>query len=67
MLGEELPADEHYENLQKTRTWGFKVSEAIRVCRNLQDINDYIAYWDVERKNLPVATDRIVLKVNSLK
>ena len=67
MLGEELPADEHYENLQKARTWGFKVSEAIRVCRNLQDINDYIAYWDVERKNLPVATDGIVLKVNSLK
>ena len=67
MLGEELPADEHYENLQKARTWDFKVSEAIRVCRNLQDINDYIAYWDVERKNLPVATDGIVLKVNSLK
>ena len=67
MLGEELPADEHYENLQKARTWGFKVSEAIRVCRNLQDINDYIAYWDVGRKNLPVATDGIVLKVNSLK
>ena len=67
MLGEELPADEHYGNLQKARTWGFKVSEAIRVCRNLQDINDYIAYWDVERKNLPVATDGIVLKVNSLK
>ena len=67
MLGEELPADEHYENLQKARTWGFKVSEAIRVCRNLQDINDYIAYWDVERKNLPVAADGIVLKVNSLK
>lgn len=67
MLGEELPADEHYENLQKARTWGFKVSEELRVCRNLQDINDYIAYWDVERKNLPVATDGIVLKVNSLK
>ncbi len=67
MLGEELPADEHYENLQKARSWGFKVPEVIRVCRNLQDINDYIAYWDVERKNLPVATDGIVLKVNSLK
>ncbi|SCQ17787.1 DNA ligase [Tannerella forsythia] len=67
MLGEELPADEHYGNLQKARTWGFKVSEELRVCRNLQDINDYIAYWDVGRKNLPVATDGIVLKVNSLK
>ena len=67
MLGEELPADEHYGNLQKARTWGFKVSEELRVCRNLQDINDYIAYWDVERKNLPVATDGIVLKYNSLK
>lgn len=67
MLGEELPADEHYGNLQKARTWGFKVSEELRVCRNLQDINDYIAYWDVGRKNLSVATDGIVLKVNSLK
>ena len=67
MLGEELPADEHYGNLQKARTWGFKVSEELRVCRNLHDINDYIAYWDVGRKNLPVATDGIVLKVNSLK
>ena len=67
MLGEELPADEHYGNLQMALTWGFKVSEELRVCRNLQDINDYIAYWDVGRKNLPVATDGIVLKVNSLK
>lgn len=46
---------------------GFKIPNVIRVCNSLEDIYDYIAYWDVERKNLPVATDGIVLKVNSLR
>ena len=67
LLGEGLPADAHYENLQIARTWGFKIPDVIRKCDSLQDIFDYIAYWDVERKNLPVATDGIVLKVNSLR
>lgn len=66
MLGENLPADTHYECLQTARRWGFQVSDAIRVCHSVDEVMQYIAYWDTERKNLPVATDGIVLKVNSL-
>lgn len=67
LLGEELPAETHFDNLEAARSWGFKIPNVIRVCNSLEDIYDYIAYWDVERKNLPVATDGIVLKVNSLR
>ena len=67
VLGEELPADTHYGNLQAARRWGLKVSDAIQVCHSLDDIYTYINKWDTERKNLPVATDGIVLKVNSLR
>ena len=67
LLGEDLPGDGHYENLQAARAWGFKISEHMQKARTLQDIYDYIHYWDTERKNLPVATDGIVLKVNSLR
>lgn len=67
LLGESLPEEDHYENLQEVRSWGFKVSDAMRKCHDLQEIYDFIDYWDVERKNLPVATDGIVLKVNSLR
>jgi DNA ligase (NAD+) len=67
LLGNELSADTHYDNLDIARSWGFKIPNVIRKCHSLQDIYDYIAYWDVERKNLPVATDGIVLKVNSLR
>ena len=67
LLGAELPAETHFDNLRAARSWGFKIPDVIRVCNSLQDIYDYIAYWDVERKNLPVATDGIVLKVNSLR
>ena len=67
LLGEELPADGHYENLQAARSWGFKVSEGTKKVHTVDEIMAFIAYWDVERKNLPVATDGIVLKVNSLR
>ena len=67
LLGEGLPTDEHYSNLEAARSWGFKIPDVIRKCANLQEVLDYIAYWDLERKNLPVATDGIVLKVNSLR
>lgn len=66
LLGAKLPAETHFDNLEAARSWGFKIPDVIRVCNSLQDIYDYIAYWDAERKNLPVATDGIVLKVNSL-
>ena len=67
LLGEELPAQTHYENLQHAAAWGFKVSDAMKKCTSLQEILDYIDYWDTERKNLPVATDGMVLKVNALR
>ncbi|MBR5531866.1 MAG: NAD-dependent DNA ligase LigA [Bacteroidales bacterium] len=67
MLGENLPSDNHYENLSIANKWGFKVSPDTKVCHSLQDMIDFINYWDVERKNLPVATDGIVFKVASLR
>lgn len=67
LLGEDLPADGHYECLQKAAQWGFKISEHMKKAHTLQEVFDYINYWDTERKNLPVATDGIVLKVNSLR
>ena len=67
LLGDEIPADGHYENLQIAASWGFKISQGMRKVDSLQGIYDFINYWDAERKNLPVATDGIVLKVNSLR
>ena len=66
MLGENLPGKTHFERLATAREWGFHISEAIKVCHSVDDVMNYIAYWDTERKNLPVATDGIVLKVNDL-
>jgi DNA ligase (NAD+) len=65
LLGENLPADGHYENLQKVKSWGFKISEAMKKCSSLEEVFEFINYWDRERRNLPVATDGIVLKINS--
>lgn len=62
-----LTVESHYEGLQMARRWGFKISEGMKKCTTLQEIIDFIHYWDTERKNLPVATDGIVLKVNSLR
>ena len=67
MLGENLPHDGHYENLMEAEKWGFKISHITKKVHSLQEIFDFINKWDVERKNLPVATDGIVLKVNSLR
>ena len=66
MLGENLPANTHYDRLQIAKQWGFPISDAVKVCHSLEEVMDYIHYWDTERKNLPVATDGIVLKVNDL-
>ena len=67
LLGEELPCDGHYENMMEAAKWGFKVSDHMKKCTTIEEVLDYINYWDTERKNLPVATDGIVLKVNSLR
>ena len=66
MLGEDLPANNHYDRLQIAKQWGFPISDAVKVCHSLEEVMEYIHYWDTERKNLPVATDGIVLKVNDL-
>ena len=66
MLGEELPGKTHFERLETAKAWGFHISDAIKVCHSVDEVMNYIAYWDTERKNLPVATDGIVLKVNNL-
>lgn len=66
LLGPQLPAEGHYENLQQASTWGFKISSGMRKANSVEEIMEFISYWDTERKNLPVATDGIVLKVNSL-
>ena len=66
MQGEELPATKHYDRLQIAKQWGFPISDAVKVCHSLEEVMAYIHYWDTERKNLPVATDGIVLKVNDL-
>ena len=67
LLGEQLPCDGHYENMMEAQKWGFKVSDHMKKCTTIEEVLDYINYWDTERKNLPVATDGIVLKVNSLR
>ena len=66
ILGAELPSDSHYDNLETARQWGFKISEGMHKAKTLDEIYAFIDKWDTERKNLPVATDGIVLKVNSI-
>ena len=66
MLGDTLPGTTHFERLETAKAWGFHISDAVKVCHSVDEVMAYIAYWDTERKNLPVATDGIVLKVNSL-
>ena len=67
LLGDELPGDTHYANLMKARSWGFKVSEGMRLVTSLEEIYAFLDYWDEARKELPVATDGVVLKVDSLR
>lgn len=66
ILGDNLPHNTHYDNIQQAKQWGFKISDAVCCCKNPDEIFEYIHYWDIERHHLPVATDGIVLKVNDL-
>lgn len=66
IMGEKLPTDNHFENLAIANNWGLKVSKASKKCKTLQEVFEFLTHWDVERVNLPVATDGAVLKVNSL-
>ncbi|MBR5132179.1 MAG: NAD-dependent DNA ligase LigA [Alistipes sp.] len=65
LAGDNLPFATHVENLEAARRWGFKISDHTAVCRSREEIERFIAYWDSERKNLPYATDGVVIKVNS--
>lgn len=67
LLSDNLPFDNHYENMLAAEHWGFKVSKAMQLMHNLEQIDKYIEYWDEHRKELPVATDGLVFKVNSLR
>lgn len=67
LLSDELPFDNHYDNMLAARSWGFKVSSAMKLLHSLEEVNEYINYWDEHRKELPVATDGLVFKVNSLR
>lgn len=66
LLGDTVPTDSHFDNMATARSWGFQVSKDMKLCNSAEEIWEYINYWDVHRKELPVATDGIVLKVNSL-
>jgi DNA ligase (NAD+) len=66
LLAEELPYDNHFENLKEAASWGFKVPDSIKLCRNVDEVINFISYWESERKNLPYDTDGVVIKVNSL-
>jgi DNA ligase (NAD+) len=66
MLGEELPTNSHYDNLTIAKSWGLNVSDTLKRCTSLDEVFDFINYWNLERKNLPITTDGIVIKVDSL-
>ncbi len=66
LLSEELPYNNHYDNLKKASEWGFKVADSIRLCKNIDEVIKFISQWESERKNLPYDTDGVVIKVNSL-
>ena len=67
LLGENLPFDNHYDNMLAVKSWGFKVSDAMTCLRSLEEVDRYINHWDTARRELPVATDGLVFKVNSLR
>ena len=66
LLGDDIPNEGHYENMNIARSWGFQVSRDMQLCNTLDELWEYITYWDTHRKELPVATDGIVIKVNSI-
>jgi DNA ligase (NAD+) len=67
LLSEKLPCDNHFDNLKKAAGWGFQIAESIRLCRSLNEVVQFISYWESERKKLPYETDGVVIKVNSMR
>ncbi len=66
ILGENLPCDNHFDNLMAAKKWGFKIAPHVTLLNSVDEVRKFIDYWDVERKNLPVATDGLVFKINNL-
>ena len=66
LLSEDLPHNNHFDNLLKAREWGFKVPDSLKLCRNIEEVIDFISRWESKRKDLPYDTDGVVVKVNSL-
>jgi DNA ligase (NAD+) len=66
LLAEKLPHNNHYDNLKEAARWGFSVAESIRLCKNIEEVIQFISFWESERKKLPYDTDGVVIKVNSL-
>ncbi|WP_372645486.1 NAD-dependent DNA ligase LigA [Ancylomarina sp.] len=66
LLGKQLPARDHFRNLELARSWGFKISDDSKLCNSIDEVLDFIKYWDTKREELPVPIDGIVIKVNSL-
>lgn len=67
LLGENLPCDTHYANMQEAKKWGFKVAPVMDILPSLDAVRDFISHWDIERKKLPVATDGLVFKINNMR
>jgi DNA ligase (NAD+) len=67
LLSEQLPCDNHFDNLKKAAEWGFQVAPSIKLCKNINEVFQFISYWESERKKLPYETDGVVIKVNSLR
>jgi DNA ligase (NAD+) len=66
LLSEDLPHDNHFDNLKAAKSWGFNVADSIRLCKNIDEVFQFISFWETERKNLPYDTDGVVIKINSL-
>ena len=66
LLGDNLPYDNHYDNMMAVKSWGFKVAEQMKILTSIEEVHNYIMYWDEERKKLPVATDGLVFKINNI-
>ena len=66
VIGEKLPSNSHYENLQHAKNWGFKISSNTKICKNISDVIDFVNLWDSKRDNLPFEIDGLVIKVNNI-
>ncbi|MEE1337536.1 MAG: NAD-dependent DNA ligase LigA, partial [Muribaculaceae bacterium] len=67
ILSDNLPFDNHFDNMQQAKNWGFKVAPVMQILNSIDEVRDFISHWDIERKQLPIATDGLVFKINNLR